>query len=283
MLTVLAPAKINLVLEVLGKRDDGYHEIRSIMQTVDFCDSLTFTLHTEIIMECNEPALRTSGNLVLRAAELLRERAGYKEGARIILSKSIPVSAGLGGGSSDAASTLIALNTVWKLGLTVDDLASIASELGSDVPFFIYSGLALIKGRGEIVIPLPATCPMWFVLLFPPLPPLPDKTKQLYNALTPAHFSNGENTGKLMEHWSICGQMDTIHMYNVFDSVAVSAFPRIEDYIKHLRESGAEHVHLAGSGPTLIAPAASCEHARQMEKDLRAKDMTARAVPTLAV
>lgn len=282
MLTVTAPAKINLVLEVLGERDDGYHEIRSVMQTVDLYDTLSFALHTEITMECNEPSLYTSENLVLKAAALLRERAGYRDGVRITLSKGIPISAGLGGGSSDAASTLLALNTVWKLGLTINELAGIAADLGSDVPFFIYKGLALIKGKGEIVVPLPAPYQMWFILLFPPLPLIPSKTRQLYNALTPAHFSSGENTGKLMEHWSTCGQIDTIHMYNVFDLVATSAFPGIEDYMEHLLQSGANRVHLAGSGPTLIAPAASREHAFEMESNLTAKGIIARAVPTLA-
>ncbi len=280
-MTLTAPAKINLVLEVLGKREDGYHEIRSVMQTISLCDTLDFTLHREIVMECNEPSLHTADNLVMRAAEMLRAKAGYREGARIALTKRIPLSSGLGGGSSDAAATLIALNRLWRLGLSADELATMAAELGSDIPFFIYGGLALVKGRGEKVIPLPAPSPMWYVLLFPALPPLPSKTRQLYGELTSSCFSNAEHTGKLMEHWSTCGRINTVHMYNIFDFVAAGAYPGLEDYIEQMKQSGAERVHLAGSGPTLVTPVPGCDDAKAFEKTLAARGITACAVHTL--
>ena len=282
VLTVSAPAKINLVLEILGKRQDGYHEIRSIMHTIDLCDTLTFILHHEITMECNEPSLYTSDNLVLRAARLLREKAGYKDGVLITLTKCIPLSSGLGGGSSDAAATLLALNTLWRLELTTGELATIAAELGSDVPYFIYKGLALIKGRGETVIPLPAPSPMWFTLVFPALEPIPSKTKHLYSRVTPEFFSKtAKNTEKLMEHWSTSGQIDTRYMYNVFDAIARDAFPGIGDNMDQMLQCGAQQVHLAGSGPTLVAPARNLEHAMEMERNLAARSVTARAVSTL--
>jgi 4-diphosphocytidyl-2-C-methyl-D-erythritol kinase len=165
VLTYMAPAKINLVLEVLGERDDGYHEIRSLVQTINLCDVLSFEPADEIAFECTEASLQTSDNLVVRAAELLREISGYQKGVKIKLEKRIPWGAGLGGGSSDAATTLSALNRLWELKLKASELIELATRLGSDVPFFIHGGTALIEGRGERVAPLAASMPGWFVLL----------------------------------------------------------------------------------------------------------------------
>src|SRR4030043_1892880 len=157
MLKYLAPAKINLVLEVLSKRADGYHEIRSLIQAINLCDVFSFELADETSFECTEPSLQTSDSLVVQAAELLRKVGGYNKGAKIKLEKRIPWGAGLGGGSSDAAATLSALNRLWNLKLTISDLIEPAARLGSDVPFFIYGGTALIEGRGERVMPLAAS------------------------------------------------------------------------------------------------------------------------------
>ncbi|HEU65228.1 MAG TPA: 4-(cytidine 5'-diphospho)-2-C-methyl-D-erythritol kinase, partial [Chloroflexi bacterium] len=133
MLTVYAPAKINLVLEVLGKHND-YHRISSIVQSIDLCDVLCFQPDEEIRFECDEPSLERD-NLVMRAATLVKESTRYNLGARIELHKHIPWGVGLGGGSSDAAATLLALNELWRLGLTLTELVHLASKLGSDVPF----------------------------------------------------------------------------------------------------------------------------------------------------
>src|SRR4030042_493313 len=154
MLNYLAPAKINLVLEVLGKRDDGYHEIRSLVQTIGLCDVISFELADVISLECSEPTLQTSDNLVIQAAELLRKVSGCQTGVKIKLEKRIPWGAGLGGGSSDAASTLLALKKLWKLELDTSDLIELAARLGSDVALFIHGGAALTEGRGEKVTPL---------------------------------------------------------------------------------------------------------------------------------
>src|SRR4030042_3173845 len=133
MLRYLAPAKINLVLEVLGKRADGYHEIRSLVQTINLCDVLSFELAGKTSFECTEPSLQTSDNLVVQADELLRKISGYRKGEKIKLEKRIPWGAGLGGGSSDAAATLSALNRLWRLKLTILDLIEPAASLGADV------------------------------------------------------------------------------------------------------------------------------------------------------
>ncbi|HJX69733.1 MAG TPA: 4-(cytidine 5'-diphospho)-2-C-methyl-D-erythritol kinase, partial [Dehalococcoidia bacterium] len=149
MLQVYAPAKLNLVLEVLGK-DNDYHQISSIVQAINLCDTLNFELEYEIQFKCNEPSLELD-NLAMEAAELLRKVTHCSKGARIELYKHIPWGVGLGGGSSDAAATLLALNELWELRLPISELAHLASELGSDVPFFIYGGTALVEGVGERV------------------------------------------------------------------------------------------------------------------------------------
>src|SRR4030043_1710511 len=190
MLTVYAPAKVNLALEVLGK-DNDFHRISSIVQSIDLCDVLNFELDKEIYFDCDEPSLKRD-NLVKRAAGLLKESAKCNLGARIELRKSIPWGVGLGGGSSDAAATLLALNELWGLRLPLPRLTRLGFELGSDVPFFIHKCTALVEAKGEKVTPLPSLPSTSFVLLVPPLPKIPGKTKQMYGNLRVADFTRGQ-------------------------------------------------------------------------------------------
>ena len=159
-LTVCSPAKINLHLEVLGLRPDGFHELAMVMQTIELLDLLRFapTADGQIQLSCDRPELPTdASNLVVQAAELLKARAGLPElGARITLRKRIPVGAGLAGGSSNAAATLVGLNTLWGLGFSAAELQAMASQLGSDVPYCLAGGTQLCFGRGERLEPLPA-------------------------------------------------------------------------------------------------------------------------------
>lgn len=279
MLTVLAPAKLNLVLEVLGTRDDGYHEIHSMVQAINLCDVLSFEPASKISLECTEPVLQTRDNLVIRAAELLRESYNYTEGAQISLKKKIPWSAGLGGGSSDAAATLLALNKLWKLGLKTPDLLKLAGELGSDVPFFIHKGTALIEGRGEKVTPLPpASSTSWFILLSPSLPQMPDKTKQAYSRLKNQHFTKGQFSSKAVEMWSKSGKINPSLLFNVFDAVAFDTFPGIEVYWEGLEQVGATNIHLAGSGPAIFAPITDESRGRELCQRLRTMGFSADSV-----
>src|SRR5262245_37915390 len=156
-LLVWAPAKVNLFLEVLGKRADGYHELATLMVAVSLHDTLEFKEESspQVQLHCDHPDLSTgSENLICRAAELLRRRAGCECGARIRLWKRIPMAAGLAGGSTDAAATLHGLNALWRLGLSGTELAALGAELGSDVPFFFATPAAWCTGRGEQVTPL---------------------------------------------------------------------------------------------------------------------------------
>jgi 4-diphosphocytidyl-2-C-methyl-D-erythritol kinase len=250
MLTVYAPAKINLVLEVLGKHND-YHRISSIVQSIDLCDVLSFQLDEEVGFECDEASLKRD-NLVTRAATLLKESTKCSRGARIELRKHIPWGVGLGGGSSDAAATLLALNELWGLGLPLSELVHLASKLGSDVPFFIHKGTALVEGEGEKVTPLPSLPSTCFVLLVPPLPKISGKTKQMYNNLDDAYFTEGQFVKAALSSLRQGKAIDPGLMFNIFEKVAFDFFPGLDKYRKTLEEAGAPGVYLTGSGPCLF-------------------------------
>lgn len=250
MLTVYPPAKVNLVLEVLGKYDD-YHQISSILQTIDLCDVLNFELAEQISFNCTEPSLE-GNNLVAEAAMLLKKVTRYDKGAQIELHKHIPWGVGLGGGSSDAATTLLALTKLWKLNLSVSELLQLASKLGSDVPFFIYGGTALIEGKGEKVTPLPPIYPTRFVLLVPPLAKIPGKTKKLYSKLNAGHFSKGQFVRAALLSLRREKTIPPALMFNVFEKVAFDFFPKLNEYKRNFEEAGASKVCLAGSGPCLF-------------------------------
>jgi 4-diphosphocytidyl-2-C-methyl-D-erythritol kinase len=267
MLTVYAPAKINLVLEVLGK-DNGYHRISSIAQSIDLCDVLNLELDKEIDFECDEPRL-TRDNLVTRAASLLKESTKCDLGARIELRKHIPWGAGLGGGSSDAAATLLALNELWGLRMPLSKLTRLAFELGSDVPFFIHKGTALVEGKGERVRPQPPLPSTSFVLLVPPLAKVPDKTKQMYSSLRVADFTRGEFVEAALLSLRQGERPSPDVMFNVFERVAFDFFPGLEKYRRVLEEAGAPRAYLAGSGPCLFALFSGKEEAAEMFSRLR--------------
>src|SRR5262249_2823120 len=169
-LRVWAPAKVNLFLEVLGKRADGYHEIATLMVAVSLYDTLEFKEESSppVHLQCDRPDLSTGpDNLIYRAAELLRQRTGCPRGARIRLRKRIPMAAGLAGGSSDAAATLCGLNALWQLGRSNAELAVLGAELGSDVPFFFATPAAWCTGRGEQVTPVKLGRPFHLVVASP--------------------------------------------------------------------------------------------------------------------
>ncbi len=167
----LAPAKLNLYLELLAKRPDGYHELESLMVSVDLYDRLQIQTNDRGILEVasNDPTLPTgTDNLIVRAAQRLRERAGIDRGASVHVEKAIPMGAGLAGGSSDAATTLLALNRLWGLDLPQGDLDEIAATLGSDLNFFFHRPAAVCRGRGERVTPIGLKHTYHFVLVSPP-------------------------------------------------------------------------------------------------------------------
>ena len=253
MTVIEAPAKINLTLEVLDERPDGYHEISSVVQTIGLYDRLHFSPAPRISFKCDSPEFVAGESLVSRAAAMLKEISGYPGGANIEIEKRIPLVAGLGGDSSDAAAVLGGLNQLWELGLSAERLLELASELGSDVAFFLYGGAALVEGRGEKVTRLPPLARKWAVLLVPPFPPMEQKTARLYAGLKSGHYTDGRITGKLAKVLGEGRGFKPSLLFNTFENVAFDFFPKLKLYKKHFIKLGAAGVHLAGSGPTLFS------------------------------
>ena len=258
---VTAPAKLNLTLEVLGRREDGYHEVRTVLQTIDLADQLEITADSTLRVECDDPALAGESNLVWQAAQALARRGGRQPQARIRIEKKIPVSMGLGGGSSDAGAVLPALNRFWDLDLPLTDLADVAASLGSDVPYFLWGGAALARGRGELVEPLPSLTGA-AALLVCPADTLEGKTGQLYGRLRPYHYSDGGVTRRMVENL-LAGQYAEDLTYNVFEEVAFEAFPRLEGLRRRIWEITGRRPNLSGAGPALfLLPAAEEDYLR---------------------
>ncbi len=165
-----APAKINLFLHILGRRADGYHQLQTLFQFLEHADTLRFSAAEQLSFTCDQPALAGTDNLVWRAAEALRRETGYGGGARIALHKVLPCGGGLGGGSSDAATTLLALNELWQTGLSLSELAGIGLTLGADVPVFIAGQSAWAEGIGERLTPVIDLAEPWMLVLIPATP-----------------------------------------------------------------------------------------------------------------
>ena len=252
MLIVRAPAKLNLTLEVLSKRPDDFHEIRSVMQTINLCDSLRFQHSRDDVFRSDMPDWAPQKSLITRAVGLLRERTGCSKGVTIDVSKNIPLVSGLGGDSSDAAATLHGLNHLWGLDLPPEELLGLAVKLGSDVAFFRYGGTALAEGRGEVITPLPPLPYRWVILVVPRVPEIPGKTAWLYASLKDSNFTDGRITNSLVEVLKADKEFTSSLLFNTFENVAFTRFAELSVYREHMIKIGADHVHLAGSGPALF-------------------------------
>ncbi|MHB1346739.1 MAG: 4-(cytidine 5'-diphospho)-2-C-methyl-D-erythritol kinase [Candidatus Humimicrobiaceae bacterium] len=264
LISEIAAAKINLTLEIIGKRSDGYHEISSLMQTIDLCDYLTFHKNSwlQIIPEYhnlpagdNLPGFDRNNylvkNLVYKTAEALKNKTGYGSGAVIELKKNIPSSAGLGGGSSDAAATLRGLNQLWNLKLSLHELAEIGASIGSDVPFFIYGSTCIVKGRGEIVAQLKPMKNKWVLIILLPFE-IKDKTKKLYSHVTENNYTDGSFTEKIAEKiYCDSGSTSNLLLFNAFESIYAEIFEDYKKWINDFKDIGVSPLHLAGSGPSV--------------------------------
>jgi len=247
-----AYAKINLTLEVVGKRDDGYHEIASVVQAINLCDTIYFHTGEHIRLASNIPGLVTPNNLVFKAVKLMQDYTGLRLGADISLEKGIPLASGLGGGSSDAAIALRALNEIWESNLSLESLQKVASKLGSDTFFFLSGGrTALVAGRGDKVTVLPPLPKTWIILLKPPVY-IANKTQKMYAGLTPSNFTHGQATRRMLQPLYRRDRNAYSFCYNVFEDIAFDFFDGLEEYRKHFITAGAGEVHLAGAGPTLF-------------------------------
>jgi len=273
MITTTAQAKINITLEVLKKRADGYHEIRSIVQTIDFCDKLRFKADPRIEITCDLPEWSGSKSLVSKSVELLRLAYNTRQGAVIEIEKHIPLNSGMGGDSSDAAAVLRGLNLLWGLKLSMRELLNLGAQLGSDVSLFLYGGTLLIEGRGEKVHPLPPMPHMTAVLLIPPGLTMENKTRMLYSQLNVNHYTSGKITEDFanMLEGRVTGQKSS--MFNIFDNVGMRYFTGLKEYRRKFIEAGAVDVHLAGSGPTLFTLLQDEIKASEIYKNLRQQDL----------
>ena len=257
MLRLLAPAKVNLTFEVLGRRADGYHEVRTILQVISLADELTFEASSDLSLTVEpEGAAPVEGNLVLGAARLLQREAGVPAGAAIHLTKHIPAAGGLGGGSSDAATTLLGLRRLWSLDLDAGALREIAARLGSDVPFFVSGGTALGEGRGERLTPLPPVAGE-AVLAMPDASEPEDKTARMYALLTPEHYTYGSATAEAEQRLR-SGEPLGASVVNAFDAVAAQAYP-FYAALREAFESAGLRPALCGAGPSMFALAGERE------------------------
>ncbi len=231
---VKSPAKLNLHLEVLKKRKDGFHELRTVFQLIDFQDEIEFEITSNKIDIVENP-LPIKDNLILKAAHLLKERTKATQGVKIFINKKIPMEKGLGGGSSNAATTLVVLNKLWETKLSKDELIEIGLELGSDIPFFIHGINSWAEGRGEIFKPL-VLPNQWFLLAFPKTN---ISTRMAFNDIhlpktsfiTKQEFLNG-------------------HSKNTFTNWAKEKFPEVKNTFDQLKKIGVPK--LTGTGSTLF-------------------------------
>lgn len=248
---VKAFAKINLSLDIVGKRSDGYHEVKMIMQSITLHDSLTFTPAPELSLRTSESYLPVNDhNLIIKAAKLLKQHADIKSGADIYLQKNIPVGAGLGGGSADAAATLMALNQLWGLHLDTAVLGKLAVTIGADVPFCLTGGTVLAEGIGEKLTSLPAPPKVRLLLA---KPPFSVKTKEVYKKYDTLSITGHPPIMKVVDSiksgdfWGI-----TNYWGNVLEEVTLQLHPTLKEHMFEFIRSGLP-VRMTGSGPTIFA------------------------------
>lgn len=268
----IAYAKINLGLKILGRRSDGYHEVSMIMQSVGLHDEIIIEEGKGIELTCNIPGLSCGAdNLAYKVAKLLADRYHIIPNVHITLNKKIFLAAGLAGGSSDAAAVLRGLNKFWKLGLSLQQLESLAAEMGSDVPFCISGGTALAKGRGEIIMPL-KDMPETIVVLAKPRG-LEVSTAWVYKNYERGRVVQMPCIWNMMEKLSQGGRAIVPCMGNVLETVTIPAHPEIASIKSAMLGAGAYYAMMSGSGPTVFALADDMETAERIKAALQNFDV----------
>lgn len=249
---IKAMAKVNLGLDVLRRRENGYHDVKMVMQTVNLYDTLTLSKMEEgITITTNTGELPLNeDNLIYKAAKLLLEHTGKDIGVSIHLDKQIPIAAGMAGGSTDAAATLLGMNELYNLNLTKEELAEIGVKIGADVPYCIYGGTYLSEGIGEVLTKLPDAPDCYVVIA---KPGIGVSTKYVYENLHIETVKKHPDIDGMMEAIK-AGNLDGVarKMENVLETVTVKRYPEIETMKKCLLENGAENALMSGSGPTVF-------------------------------
>jgi 4-diphosphocytidyl-2-C-methyl-D-erythritol kinase len=273
-------AKVNLTLEIIRRRDDGFHELASLVHTVNLGDDLHVEPADALLTRVEGLEIDPETNLVARAADLLSVTLGQTRGAELSLVKRIPAAAGLGGGSSNAAATLVGLNALWGTRLGPSALMQLAAQLGSDVPFFIRGGAALMHGRGEQLESLPPRIGQWLVLLVPHHD-VQDKTRRLYASLRPDDFSSGELTDRAARRLLEVEPFGPGELVNGFERAARSVFPGLSATWQAAEHACQRKFFLSGAGPALFALASSRTDAREQASVLARLDGASYAVRTV--
>lgn len=247
--TLKAPAKVNYLLDVIRRRADGYHDLRMVMQRIDLCDEITLTLTDtpDIAVTCGKQGVPDGpGNIAWKAARAMLDRAGCRHGVTISITKNIPVAAGLGGGSSDAATVLMGMNELLELELSVQSLMEIGVKLGADVPFFIFKKTALAEGIGEKLTEMPPLPSAWVLLINPGVHV---STGWVYKNL---QLTNGCELTKLPNSYATVKDICSI-FNNDLESVTIPVFPVISDIKQLMIKNGADGAMMSGSGSTVFA------------------------------
>jgi 4-diphosphocytidyl-2-C-methyl-D-erythritol kinase len=265
---VWSPAKVNLHLEILAKRADGYHALETLMVAVSLCDTLVFADDPggQLSLKCNREDLSTGPeNLVLRAAQLLRDATGCQRGARIRLVKRIPLAAGLAGGSTDAAATLAGLDLLWGLGLLKERLVELSGQLGSDVAFFFHTPAAWCTGRGEVVTPAPMGKKLWLALL---CPPFGLATAEVYRKV---EVPEAPRCGDGIRQALASGDIENVGrlLHNRLQEAAQKVRPEVADFQRRLEALKPAGARMSGSGSTLFALGRDRHDAVRIAQELR--------------
>ncbi|MBI5675234.1 MAG: 4-(cytidine 5'-diphospho)-2-C-methyl-D-erythritol kinase [Nitrospirae bacterium] len=273
--TLKAPAKINWFLRVVGLRRDGFHEIRSLIQKVTLFDTLTFAASEDLTIS-GTSGIPPQDNIVYKTALILKDKYGIKDGAAIHIDKKIPMGAGLGGGSSDAAAALLGLNKLWSLHLSNAELCKSAKRIGSDVSFFLFSPISLVHGRGELITPKKALKPLHILLVKPSISistawaykelsvsrkeagSMPELTKKADKVNNIEHFIQSIERADIS---SIAGYSGAVS--NDLESVTLKSFPVIAGIKEKLREKGSIFALMSGSGSTAFGVFESLEKAEE--------------------
>ena len=278
-LVLRASAKVNLTLEVLARRPDGYHEVATVLQAVDLFDRVVLEEAPALELRSDDPDLPTDErNLIVRAARLLGESAGLDRGARIGLAKRIPVAAGLGGGSSDAAAALIGLNRLWGLRWPRARLAELGARLGTDVPFFLGTSPAVGRGRGEVLRPVESRGGHALVLVNPRRPL---STREVYERVPPGWRAEPAGTERMLQ--ALRGRSEArvaAALTNHLEEPAERLLPVIRRMKAALLAAGALGALMSGSGPTVFGLARSFDHARQIRRRVTRAEWACWAVRT---
>lgn len=272
-ITVSACAKVNYTLDVLSLRPDGFHGIASVMQTVSLADTITITAWGKpgIALECIDPDIPADDrNLAWRAAEAALREANREEGLRIQIEKRIPSQAGLGGGSSDAAHTLLAVDRLLGLRISKDRMAALAAGLGSDVPFFLTGGTAVARGRGEVITPLQDGPPLWFVIV---KPPEDVSTGSAYGALDAIPDRQSARSTRKMEEALLAGDVDRViaRMTNDFEQAIFAEHSAIALLHDEFLMARARNARLCGSGSAVFGVTTDEPSARDVARIMRLK------------